>query len=343
MSCPTPISDYKQILLSHGAGGYMSHQLISELFVKVFNNPSLDLQHDGALLDIQGIKLAFTTDSYVINPIFFPGGDIGSLSVYGTVNDLAMCGGNPLFISAGFIIEEGFSIEEFWKISNSMKQAADNAGVQIVTGDTKVVEKGKGDKIFINTAGIALVPQNVNISPKNCKPGDVIIINGNIAEHGIAILSEREGFEFESEIISDCCPLNGLVNDVLSVSNNIHTMRDPTRGGVASILNEIAMSSNLGIVIEENAIPIKDNVKSACEILGFDALYVANEGKVIIFVSPEDAEKVLQVMKNHPYGRDSSIIGKVVEAHPGLVRMKTSIGSMRIVDMLSGEQLPRIC
>ncbi|OGU12103.1 MAG: hydrogenase expression/formation protein HypE [Ignavibacteria bacterium GWB2_35_12] len=343
MTCPAPIRDYKQILLSHGGGGSLSHQLINEIFVKVFDNPALNLQHDGAILDINGTKLAFTTDSYVINPIFFPGGDIGSLSVYGTVNDLAMCGAKPLFISAGFIIEEGFPIEELWEISNSMKQAADNAGVQIVTGDTKVVEKGKGDKLFINTAGIGLIDKNDSISPKNCKPGDVIIINGSIAEHGIAILSKREGFEFESEIISDCCPLNGLVQEILSVSKNVHTMRDPTRGGVASVLNEIAMSSNLGIVIEENKIPINDNVKSACEILGFDALYVANEGKVLIFVTPDDAEKVLQVMKNHPYGKDASIIGKVVDDNPGLVRMKTSIGSMRIVDMLSGEQLPRIC
>ncbi|TAL67028.1 MAG: hydrogenase expression/formation protein HypE [Bacteroidetes bacterium] len=343
MSCPVPIRDYKQILMAHGGGGSLSHQLISELFVKVFDNPALNLQHDGAILDISSTKLAFTTDSYVINPIFFPGGDIGSLAVNGTVNDLSVCGAKPLFISAGFIIEEGFRIEELWKISLSMKQAADDAGVQIVTGDTKVVEKGKGDKIFINTAGIGIIDNDVNISPLNCKPGDVIIINGSIAEHGIAILSKREGFEFESEIVSDCCPLNGLVQNILTISKNIRTMRDATRGGVATVLNEIAMSSNLGIVIEENKIPVKDNVKSGCEILGFDPLYVANEGKVLIIVSTEDAEKVLQVMKNHPYGNDSAIIGNLVEENPGMVVMKTIVGTTRVVDMLSGEQLPRIC
>lgn len=343
LNCPLPISNYKQIVMAHGGGGSISHQLISEMFVKNFDNPALNIQHDGAVIEIDGTKFAFTTDSYVINPIFFPGGDIGSLAVNGTVNDLAMCGAKPLFISAGLIIEEGFPIEELRKITLSMKQAADVAGVQIVTGDTKVVERGKGDKLFINTAGIGIVDKDVNISPKNCKTGDVIIINGSIAEHGIAILSQREGFEFESEIVSDCCSLNGLVQDILSISKNIHVMRDATRGGVATVLNEIAMSSNLGIKIEENKIPVKDNVKSACEILGFDALYVANEGKILVFVSKDDSDRVLQVMMNHPYGKDSSIIGKVIEENPGMVIMKTVVGTSRVVDMLSGEQLPRIC
>ncbi|MBI5325267.1 MAG: hydrogenase expression/formation protein HypE [Ignavibacteriae bacterium] len=342
-NCPLPISNYKQIVMAHGGGGTLTQQLIIDLFVKVFDNSVLDLQHDGAVIEIDGIKLAFTTDSYVINPIFFPGGDIGSLSVNGTLNDLAMCGAKPLFISSAFIIEEGFPIEELWKITLSMKKAADNARVKIVTGDTKVVEKGKGDKIFINTSGIGIIEKEVNISPLNCKPGDVIIINGCIAEHGISIISKREGFEFESKIVSDCCPLNGLVQEILMVSKNVHTMRDATRGGVASVLNEIAMSSNMGIEIEEDKIPVKDNVKSACEILGFDPLYVANEGKVLVFVAPEDSDKVLQAMINHPYGKDSSIIGKVVEDNPGMVIMKTLVGTTRVVDMLSGEQLPRIC
>jgi hydrogenase expression/formation protein HypE len=343
LNCPVPYSDNKKILLAHGSGGTLSHELITKLFVRQFDNPKLNIMHDGAILNINNSKLAFTTDSYVVNPIFFPGGDIGSLAVNGTVNDLAMCGAKPLYISAGFIIEEGFPVEDLVLITQSMKHAADIAGVEIVTGDTKVVEHGKGDGIFINTAGIGIINEGVEISPKNCKPGDVILINGKIAEHGIAIMSKRQGFEFESEIISDCAALNGLVEEILKVSNKVNTMRDPTRGGVASVLNEIASSSNLGIVIDENSIPISEQVKGACEILGFDPLYVANEGKLIVFVSPEDADDVLSIMKKHPLGKDSAVIGRVVSDSPGKVIMKTSIGTTRLVDMLSGEQLPRIC
>lgn len=343
LSCPIPISDYEKILLAHGSGGTLSHQLIQDMFVSQFDNPALNIMHDGAILNINGTKLAYTTDSYVVNPIFFPGGDIGSLAINGTINDLAMCGAKPLYISAGFIIEEGFSIRELWQVVLSMKTAAETAGVSIVTGDTKVVERGKGDKIFINTSGIGIIDECVNISPLNCKPGDIIIINGRIAEHGIAIMSKREGFEFGTEIISDCASLNGIVESILNVTKNIHTMRDPTRGGVASVLNEIAASANVGIVIEDNNIPISEQVKGACEILGFDPLYVANEGKMLVFVAPEDSENILKTMRNHPLGRDSAIIGKVTAGNPGMVLMKTSIGSMRIVDMLTGEQLPRIC
>ena len=342
-NCPVPNTGHEQILLSHGSGGSMMHRLLKEIFIAGFDNPLLNEMGDGAVFDINGSRLAFTTDSYVVDPVFFPGGDIGSLAVNGTVNDLAMCGAWPLYISAGFIIEEGFSVAELREVVKSMKEAADAAGVQVVTGDTKVVGRGKGDKVFINTAGIGIVPENVNISPKNIKPGDVIIINGRIAEHGMAIMSKRQGFEFETEIISDCSPLNGLVGAILDSSLNIRMMRDATRGGVASVLNEIAEASNLGIAIDETSIPISGQVRAACEILGFDPLYVANEGKMLVFVSPGDAETVLKAMKNHPMGTESAIIGMVVPDNPGLVVMKTEIGSMRIVDMLSGEQLPRIC
>jgi len=343
LNCPLPISKFEKILLSHGSGGSISHKLIKDVFVNQFSNSALNLMHDGAFLNINGSKLAFTTDSYVVNPIFFPGGDIGTLAVNGTVNDLSVCGAKPLYISAGFIIEEGFPIEELKQIVSSMKTAADLAGVLIVTGDTKVVEKGKGDKIFINTSGIGLITEDVNISPDNCRVGDVIIINGNIADHGMAIMSKRDGFEFETEIRSDCCALNGLIESILYVSKNIHVMRDATRGGVATVLNEIAEASGAGIMLDGKAIPIAPEVQGACDILGFDPLYVANEGKVLIFVSAEDAEKVLSAMRVHPFGREAAIIGWVTKENAGEVFIRTEIGSTRKVDMLSGEQLPRIC
>jgi hydrogenase expression/formation protein HypE len=303
----------------------------------------LDVQHDGAILKIGNSRFAYTTDSYVVQPLFFPGGDIGKLAVCGTVNDLSVCGAKPLYLSAGFIIEEGLDVEDLWKIVVSMRQAADLAGVKIVTGDTKVVEKGKGDKLFINTSGIGIIDSDVNISPQNCRPDDVIIINGRIAEHGIAIISTREGFEFEKPVQSDVAPLNSLVETILNVTKNVHVMRDPTRGGLASALNEISMSSNIGISINEESIPISEEIKGACELLGFDPLYVANEGKILVFVPPEEANNVLSAMRLHVLGRESMLIGKAVNEHPGKVIMKTSIGSNRIVDMLTGEQLPRIC
>ncbi len=343
LSCPIPKSEYDKILIAHGGGGTLTHQLITKIFLNQFGNEYLNQLHDGAILEINKTRFAFTTDSYVVNPIFFSGGNIGELAVNGTINDLVCCGAKPLFISTGFIIEEGFEIEDLWKIVLSMKAAADKANVMIVTGDTKVVEKGKGDKIFINTSGIGIVYDGLNISPQNVKVGDVIILNGRIAEHGIAIMSEREGLEFETKIQSDTAALNSLVDEILKVTKNISVMRDPTRGGIASALNEIASSANVKIEIFEEEIPISEDVLGACEILGLDPLYIANEGKILLFVQENDAEKVLNVMRNHPLGKESKIIGKVLDKGSPLVTMKTLIGSTRIVDMISGEQLPRIC
>lgn len=343
LSCPIPKSEYDKVLLAHGGGGTLSHQLLQKIFFSQFKNELLDVHHDGAMFEINGNKFAFTTDSYVVSPIFFPGGNIGELAVNGTVNDLVVCGAKPLFISAGFIIEEGFEMEELWKVVLSMKAAAEKAGVKIVTGDTKVVDKGKGDKIFINTSGIGVIEKGIDISPCKCKPGDVILLNGRIADHGIAIMSAREGLEFETEVVSDTAPLNGLVESILSSIKNVHVMRDPTRGGIASALNEIASSANVGIEIYEDKIPVSEEVKGACEILGFDPLYIANEGKILIFVPESESQKVLDVMKSHQYGKDSQIIGRVTSENPKIVLMKTLIGSKRVVDMITGEQLPRIC
>jgi len=343
LNCPLPLSDYEKVLLAHGGGGTLSHQLIQKMFFSQFDNPLLNSEHDGAIFELNGTKFAFSTDSYVVQPIFFPGGNIGGLAVNGTVNDLSMCGAKPLFLSCGFIIEEGFPMTDLWKVVLSMKSAAEKAGVQIVTGDTKVVDKGKGDKIFINTSGIGVIHEGVSISPLNCKPGDAILLNGNIADHGIAIMSARENLSFETTIQSDCAPLNALVESMVSVSKNIHVLRDPTRGGIASALNEIAQKANVGILIEEEKIPIREEVKGACELLGLDPLYIANEGKLLAIVKANDAEKILNEMRKHPLGKESSLIGYVTEENKQSVIMKTSIGSKRIVDMLSGEQLPRIC
>jgi hydrogenase expression/formation protein HypE len=343
MACPLPISNYNKVLLAHGGGGNLSHQLIQKMFLSQFNNSFLDEEHDGAVIPVKEGRIAFSTDSYVVHPVFFPGGNIGELAVNGTVNDLSMCGAKPLFISIGFIIEEGLPMEELWQIVLSMRQAAETAGVQIVTGDTKVVDKGKGDKIFINTSGIGVIFPGVDISPKNCSPGDVIILNGRIADHGIAVMSVREGLSFETQIKSDTAPLNSLVEVMLNASRNIHVLRDPTRGGLASALNEIAMTSKQSIIIEENSIPVSEEVKGACGILGFDPLYIANEGKLVAFMPEADSDNVLKAMRSHPLGKESVIIGKVATGNPGSVVMKTSIGTTRIVNMLSGEQLPRIC
>jgi len=343
LNCPTPISNYDKILLGHGSGGKLTSELIKNIFLPAFENPYLAELGDQAVINLNGLKIAFTTDSYVVNPIFFPGGDIGELAVNGTVNDLAVGGARPLFISAGFILEEGFPISDLFKIVESMKKACARAGVILVTGDTKVVEKGKGDKIFINTSGLGIIEKEIEISPRKVKPGDKILINGPIGLHGIAILSKREGIEFEVEIESDTAPLNSLVADILSVSGNIHWMRDPTRGGVSSALNELAQSAKLGIEIWESEIPIPEPVKAACEMLGLDPLYVANEGKLIAVVSNDDAEKVLEAMRANPLGKEAKIIGEITDEHPGVVLMKTLVGGKRVVDMLAGEQLPRIC
>jgi hydrogenase expression/formation protein HypE len=343
ISCPVPIFDYKNILLAHGGGGKLSHQLIQKMFVPQFDNALLKPLHDGAVFTVNGTRFAFSTDSYVINPIFFPGGNIGELAVNGTVNDLAMCGAQPLYLSSAFIIEEGFAMEDLWRVVQAMNDAAKKAGVLLVTGDTKVVDKGKGDKIFINTSGIGIIPEGRNISPMNANVGDAIILSGTIAEHGIAIMSVREGLQFETAIVSDTAALNGLVEEMFATSKNIHVLRDATRGGVATVLNEIAESANIGITVAEEKIPVLDEVKGACEMLGFDPLYVANEGKFLAFVQSSDAEKILEVMRNNPQGKNAVIIGEVVAEHPNTVVMKSKIGGNRVVDMLSGEQLPRIC
>jgi hydrogenase expression/formation protein HypE len=343
LACPIPISDYPHVLLAHGGGGKLSQQLIQKMVVPQFKNDLLTPLHDGAIFDINGTRFAFSTDSYVVNPIFFPGGDIGELAVNGTVNDLAMCGAKPLYLSAGFIIEEGFPMDDLWRVIVSMQNAAARCGVMIVTGDTKVVDRGKGDKIFINTSGVGIVPDGINIGSKNAQVGDKVLISGSIALHGIAIMSVREGLEFESPIKSDTAPLNGLVESMFGVSKNIHVLRDPTRGGVASTLNEIAESSNVGIRIDGETIPLTEPVRGACEILGLDPLYVANEGKLIAFVPAVEAESILKAMRAHPLGKESRIVGEVVAEHKGVVVMRTSIGGSRVVDMLSGEQLPRIC
>ena len=332
-----------RILLSHGSGGKLSFNLIKKLFLSNFNNPYLERLDDGALLNIEGLKLAYTTDSYTVDPLFFKGGDIGELAVYGTVNDLAMCGATPLYLSCSFIIEEGFSLSLLEKIVLSMRAASAIAKVDIVTGDTKVVNKGAADKIFINTSGVGIVKEGVNISGSNAKVGDVVMINGPIGSHGIAVLSEREGLKFETDIKSDTAPLSSLVSDMLEVSKDIHVLRDPTRGGLSTSLNEIALSSKVDVEINEGDIPIQEEVRAACEILGYDPLYLANEGKLVAFIPSEIAPNILKKMRKNRYGKESKIIGRVVKESEGKVYLNTTIGGKRIVDMLTGEQLPRIC
>ena len=330
-----------KILLSHGSGGKLTHELIEELFKDKFNNEILNLLDDSAVFRIKkGSQLAFTTDSFVVKPIFFPGGDIGKLSICGTVNDLAVCGAKPLFISCSAIIEEGFSIDKLKKIVESMTLTAKIAGVKIVTGDTKVVEKGSCDEIFINTSGIGVVPEDVCLSIDRIKPGDKILINGPIAEHGVAIIKSRERLDFKSEIKSDCAPLNSLCQ---SISSKVKFMRDPTRGGVSAVLNEIVSGRNFGVKIYEDKIPVRKNVKTFCDILGFDPLYIGNEGKVIVFVDEKNVENVLNVMRKNKFGKDSCVIGEVVDGPEGKVFLETLAGGKRIVDMPLAEQLPRIC
>jgi len=331
------------ILLDHGSGGRASHDLVKKVFLPQLGNAFLDTLEDSTVFEIGGHRLAFSTDSYTVDPIFFPGGDIGSLAVHGTVNDVTMRGATPLYLSVGFIIEEGFPISDLERIIRSMKEAAQGAGVQIIAGDTKVVNRGAADKIFINTAGVGVIRDNVDISGRNAKVGDTVIVNGTMGDHGVTILSMREGLSFEVPIESDSAPLNGLVADMLAVSDKIHAMRDPTRGGLATTLNEIALQSNVGIELVESRLPFREGVEGACELLGLDPLYLANEGKLVAFVAPEDGEKILACMKAHPHGRDAAIIGTVVPENRGRVFLKTVIGGTRILDMLAGEQLPRIC
>ena len=331
-----------KVLLAHGSGGKLSHDLIERSFVPAFGNPLLNKLDDSALFELSG-RLAFTTDSYTVSPIFFPGGDIGKLAVNGTVNDLAMIGAIPLYLSLSFIIEEGFLIAELEKIVNSIHRAVDEAGVKIVAGDTKVVNQGSADKLFINTSGVGVVPPGVDISGANAIAGDKVIVSGNLGDHGIAVLSQREGLKFQVPVESDCGPLNRLVAEILATSANIHCLRDPTRGGLATTLNEFAKQSRMGIRIEEESIPINKAVLAACELLGFDPLYVANEGKLVAVVAPSDADKVLTKMRQNQYGTEAALIGEVVNEHPGKVVMKTCLGSSRIIDMPVGELLPRIC
>jgi hydrogenase expression/formation protein HypE len=345
--CPAPLANKDRVVLGHGSGGRLSARLLEEIFLPLFSNPILNRMDDQAVVQIGGVRLAFTTDSFVVQPLFFPGGDIGSLAVHGTINDLAMGGARPLFLSAGFILEEGLPIEILRRVCASMADSARAAGVTIVTGDTKVVERGKGDGLFINTTGIGVVPEGISLSAGAARPGDQIILSGPIGDHGIAILARREGLAFESEIASDSAPLHELTALMLGVSAQIRCLRDPTRGGVASSLNEIAAQAGVTIRLEESAIPIRDEVRGACELLGLDPLYVANEGKLLAIVAPEAAGDILNGMRSHPLGADAKLIGAVREPdgaeRAGTVTMRTVFGSTRIVDMLAGDQLPRIC
>ena len=330
------------ILLAHGSGGKLSHELVEKRILPFLANPALNKLDDSAVFEASG-RLAFTTDSYVVNPIFFPGGDIGRLGVCGTVNDLAMNGARPLYLSLSAIIEEGFLLSELEQIMQSISKAAEEAEVSIIAGDTKVVNRGQADKLFITTSGVGSIAPGVDISGANAKAGDKVLLSGTIGDHGIAVMSQREGLRFSMALESDCAPLNQLVSQMLEVSSKIHCLRDPTRGGLATTLNELARQSKVGIVVEEVEIPVKAEVKAVCELLGLDPIYVANEGKLVAVVAPGDADKVLAQMKQHNYGRDAVIIGEVTREHPGKVIMRTKLGPSRIVDMLSGELLPRIC
>ena len=345
-TCPIPLKNYPTIVMGHGAGGKMMNDLIQHLFASEFNNDLLAQLGDSTALELSADsdqRFAFSTDSFVVSPLFFPGGDIGELAVNGTVNDLAMSGAKPLFLSAGFILEEGLEMETLGRISASMANACKQAGVQIAAGDTKVVDKGHGDGVYINTTGIGIIPEGVNISPQNAKPGDAIIVSGTLGDHGIAIMSVREGLGFESKIKSDTAPLNGMVAEMLEDTKEIHCLRDATRGGLSAVLNELAVASNVGIEFEEEKVPVNPAVNAACEMLGLDPLYIANEGKLVAFVPEAQAERALTVMRNNRFGKDAAIIGHVTEEHPGRVVAKTAIGSSRVVDLPAGELLPRIC
>ncbi|HEX6803052.1 MAG TPA: hydrogenase expression/formation protein HypE [Terriglobales bacterium] len=342
-ACPLPITSHEQIVLGHGSGGKLSAQLLEQVFLPAFKNPLLEKLDDQAVFQINGCRLAFTTDSFVVTPLFFPGGDIGHLAVNGTVNDLAMSGARPLYLSAAFILEEGLETADLVRVVSSMSEAARNASVQLVAGDTKVVNRGKGDKLFITTTGIGIVEKPVNISADRAQPGDKIILSGYIGDHGMAILSQRENLEFEGVIESDCAALHDLVAAMLDVSTDIHCLRDATRGGVATVLNEIAGRSRVGMLLSETQIPVRDTVRGACEILGLDPLYVANEGKLIAIVPNKVADAIVDRMRRHPLGADARIIGEIIADHVGMVLMRTEIGGTRIVDTLFGEQLPRIC
>jgi len=343
-SCPLPLADYPTIVMGHGGGGKLGNELVENLFLPAFRNPALENLGDAAILSLPSGRLAMSTDSFVVQPLFFPGGSIGDLAVNGTVNDLAVSGAVPQYLSASFILEEGFPLAQLAAIVQAMARAAQGAGVQIVTGDTKVVERGHGDGCYINTAGVGVLRPGISLSPLHAMPGDAILVSGTIGDHGMAIMSVREGLEFESQIRSDCAALNGLIGKILDAAGGaVHAMRDPTRGGMASTLNEIAQASKVGMLIDEPSLPVRREVQSACELLGLDPIYVANEGKVVCFVAPEAADAVLDVMRAHPLGREAARIGQVTAEHVGLLVARTSMGANRVIPIQIGEQLPRIC
>jgi hydrogenase expression/formation protein HypE len=341
--CPIPLSDYPHVLLAHGGGGQLTNHLIEKMFVPAFDNPALDERHDGARLDVGGVRLAFTTDSYVVRPMFFPGGDIGTLAVNGTVNDLAMCGARPRFLSVGFILEEGLPMQTLWRVVSSMRTAAGAAGVRLVTGDTKVVDRGKGDGLYVNTAGVGVIDHPQRIGPGRVAPGDAVVLSGDIGRHGMAVMAAREGLEFESALESDCAPVAAPVLALLDAGIDVHCLRDLTRGGLASALVEIARSSSLHIRIDDAAIPVREDVRGACEILGFDPLYVANEGRFVAFLPPASVADALEILRRFEVSEGAALVGRVTDAPRGLVTERSRIGATRIVDLLSGEQLPRIC
>lgn len=343
LQCPLPYSRYSHVLLAHGGGGRLMQQLLEEVFLPAFDNPALAERHDGARLDWPGGRLAFTTDAYVVRPLFFPGGDIGTLAVNGTVNDLAMCGARPLWLSAAFILEEGLPVETLARVARSMRAAADRAGVTLVTGDTKVVDKGKGDGLFVTTAGVGVLEHDRPIRPQAVRPGDAVLVSGDLGRHGMAIMSVREGLEFESPIQSDCAPLHDLVADLLAGDLEVHCLRDLTRGGLAAALNEIATAAGVEVAVDEAAVPVSDAVRGACEILGLDPLYVANEGRLVAFVPGAQAERALARLRARPEGAGAACIGTVREGRAGWVTLRSVVGVERVLDLLSGEQLPRIC
>ncbi len=342
-SCPLPLRDQETIVLGHGGGGQLSAELIEHLFVPAFGDATLRQLGDSAIIEPGAGRLAFSTDSFVVRPLFFPGGSIGELAVHGTVNDLAMSGAVPLYLSCGFILEEGLGIATLGQIAERMAAAAQGAGVRLVTGDTKVVERGHGDGVYINTSGIGRIPDGVEVQPQRARPGDAVLLSGTIGDHGMAIMSVREGLEFDTVIESDSAALHGLVAAMLEISPAIRALRDPTRGGLAASLNEIATAARVGIEIDESRLPVRGEVRAACEILGLDPLYVANEGKLTAIVPADDIDALLSAMRAHPLGKDATRIGRVTAEHPGILIVRTVIGGTRVVDMQVGEQLPRIC